>query len=292
MLIIFRNAVTVFRLLIVFILAGCIMQCKSSSKLSTKSRKTAPPLQAVQADFKRLSFYDDFNSINTIDINGTKKPGYKWYVDSTIWATGNNRVSNSVLTVANNRWTANWTLSTMTRKDTVGYSFKEGYFEAKMRFDPTLGKKAKGWPAFWSLSTSWLNNRKHWAELDFFEGYTGGNADYEGPFVGTLHDWADGAKIHYQNSNNWIPMSKDSTDYNQWHTYGCLWLPGKVTWYFDEKPLMTQFYSPTDVPNPQTKPNAPEGTFSFLDKDPGGVFLILGSDEWPMDVDWVRVWQK
>jgi hypothetical protein len=291
MLLIFPKFITVSRYLMAAVLLGCITQCKSYSKVSASSEKVSPPSQAAGAYFKRLSFHDDFNSINTIDINGTKKPGFKWYVDSTLWANGDNRVSNSVLTVANNSWTANWTLSTMTRKDTVGQSFKQGYFEARMRFDPTLGKKAKGWPAFWSLSTSWLKNRKIWAELDFFEAYTGGNAAYENPFVGTLHDWRDGAKFHFQNSNNWIPMSKDSTDYSQWHTYGCMWETGKVTWYFDEKLLMTQLYSSTDVPNPQTKPDAPVGTFSFLDKDPGGVFLILGSDEWPMDVDWVRVWQ-
>jgi len=267
---------------------------------STPVKGITPPPQAVEAGYKTLVFNDDFDSINTIDVKGTNKSGYKWYVDGPIWSSGivdpsTYSVSNSVLALSNNTWSANWMLSSFSCHGNVGHSFKYGYFEARLRFDPALGKKARGWPAWWSLSThhSRTNDPAHWAELDFFEAYTGGKADYTGAFIGTLHDWADDSKTHYQNSNNW--QNQPTTDYNQWHTYGCLWSPGKVIWYFDGVAKITQIYSATAPPSPLangTITPTPAGIFNILDNDPEGMLLILGSDEWPMYVDWVRVWQS
>ena len=177
--------------------------------------------------------------------------------------------------------------------------FRYGYFEARMRFDPTLGKEGRGFPAWWAFSVyhSRVNNMDRWAELDFFEAYAE-YSDYSGAFVGTVHDWNDSSKVHYQSSNNWQPLPEE-TDFNKWHTYGCLWTPGEITWYFDDVPLMTQKYSATAPPEPipnagEGSPTpAPPGTFSILDTDPEGMLLILGSDpNWPLYVDWVRVWQS
>ncbi len=290
-------------LLLLMLLVSCSTSSHNSktiiSNASTDDKNFAPPNQAQEAGYRNLTFNDDFNSINTIDTGGSKKAGFNWYIDPAIWGKDNAirsayNVANSVLTVSNSgHYTGNWTLSSFSSQGNVGHSFRYGYFEARMRFDPTLGKKGRGFPAWWSLSTyhSRVNNMDHWAELDFFEAYTGGLRDYEGAFVGTVHDWADSSKIHYQNSNNWQPLPKD-TDFNRWHTYGCLWEPGKITWYFDDKPLMTVTYSATAPPNPVGNPPAPAGTYSILDSDPEGMLLILGSDtEWPLEVDWVRVWQ-
>ncbi len=268
---------------------------------STPVKKITTPLPAVEAGYKMLVFNDDFDSINSIDVNGTKESGYKWYVDRPIWGSGITEpsaysVSNSVLMLTSTGWTASWALSSFSPTGNVGHSFRYGYFEARIRFDPTLGTKSKSWPAWWSLSTyhSRVNNMDHWAELDFFEAYTGGYANYTGSFVGTIHDWADSSKTHYQNKNNWQQLPKN-TDFNYWHIYGCLWTPGKITWYFDDKPLMTQTYFATAPPAPLangTITPTPAGIYSILDTDPAGMLLILGSDtEWPIFVDWVRVWQ-
>jgi len=265
-------------------------------------QKITAPLPAAKAGYNRLVFYDDFDSLRTIDVRGTGKPGYNWYVDRPVWGSGitepsDYSVSNSVLTVSSTGHTGSWALSSFSPKGNTGHSFKFGYFEARIRFDPKLGKSSKDWPAWWSLSTlhSRLNNMDHWAELDFIEAYTGGHADYSGAFVGTVHDWANGSKTHYQNSNNWKPLPK-STDFNQWHTYACLWRLGEITWYFDGNALMTQTYSATAPPNPLangTSTPTPAGVFSILDTEAEGMLLILGSDpEWPMYVDWVRVWQQ
>lgn len=273
-----------------------------ASKTSADTRVgIKAPEPAAQVGYDKLVFSDDFDSICTIDVMGTGKPGYNWYVDRPVWGSGITEpsaysVSNSVLTVSSTGDTASWALSSFSVKGNTGHSFKHGYFEARIRFDPTLGKSCKSWPAWWSLSTlhSKLNNMDHWAELDFFEAYTGGYVDYTGALVGTVHDWADRSKVHYQNSNNWKPLPK-GTDFNQWHVYGCLWRPSEITWYLDDEPLITQKFSATMPPDPLangTTTPTPAGVFSILDEEPDGMLLILGSDpKWPIYVDWVHVWQ-
>jgi beta-glucanase (GH16 family) len=61
------------------------------------------------------------------------------------------------------------------------------------------------------------------------------------------------------------------------HTYGCLWTPDKVVWYFDNKPVTTV----------STGPGTP---FTAIEKE--HMFIMLGTGRnWPMDVDYVHVWQ-
>ena len=290
------------RILTAMVAGFAVGQSFTAEGTVENSQNITAPAPAVDAGYNKLVFYDDFDSLSTIDVNGTEKPGFKWYVDRPVWGTGITEpsaysISNSVLTVSSTGNSAGWAISSFSPKGNVGHSFNHGYFEARIHFNPTLGSTSKDWPAWWSLSThhSKLNNMDHWAELDFFEAYTGGHADYAGAFVGSIHDWADGSKAHYQNSNNWKPLSK-TTDFNQWHTYGCLWQSGEITWYFDEVPLMTQTYSAMAAPVPPangTTTPTPAGVFSILDKESEGMLLILGSGpEWPIYVDWVRVWQK
>jgi len=270
---------------------------------STPVRLLRPPPPALEVGYKTLAFNDDFDSIKTIDVNDTGKRGYNWYLGLPFGGptTSPNAfsVSGSVLNLTNCPRNYNWTISSYCIKGNYGYTFRYGYFEARIHFDPTLGKVSRGYPSWWSLSTHYskvkeMFNSDHWAELDFLEVYTPGFADYNGDFVGTVHDWANKSKTHYQNKNNVQPLPKD-TDFNQWHTYGCLWQPGRVTWYFDNKALMTQKYSATAPPDPLangTTVPTPAGVFYFLDTDPEGMLLVLGSDpNWPMYVDWVRVWQ-
>ncbi len=261
------------------------------------------PAPATSVGYNRLTFNDEFDSIETIDVEGTKEPEYNWYVDRPIWG-GNTitqpdaySVENGILTVTSTGYSANWAIQSYSIRGRTGHAFRYGYFEARIRFDPTLGKNVRGFPAWWAFSVyhSRVNNTDRWAELDFFEAYTGGYNDYSGAFVGTVHDWQNSSQVHYQNKNNWQQLPS-STDFNDWHTYSCLWVPGRITWYFDGVELIRQYYSAIAPPNPLangTISPTPEGIFSILDTDPEGILLILGSDEdWPMEVDWVRVWQQ
>ncbi|MGC9004077.1 MAG: glycoside hydrolase family 97 catalytic domain-containing protein [bacterium] len=258
------------------------------------SEENLPP-PAEKAGYTKLVFWDDFNSLDTIDIKATGRKGYKWYVDLP-WGfppTPPQRieVKDSVLKI--DAGPMNWGISTYSVKGGTGQAFRFGYFEARIRFDPSLGEKSQGWPSFWSLSIEHiLGDPNHWNELDFFEAYTGGKRKYDGAFYGTIHDWAEDSKIHFQNVNNRVEVP--GINWNEWHLVGCLWQPGCVTWYLDNKPLLIQRYAPDSLPDPcivgGTNSQVPIGTFNILDKQRN--VLILGSGEgWPLYVDWVRVYQ-
>jgi beta-glucanase (GH16 family) len=152
-----------------------------------------------------------------------------------------------------------------------------------MRWDVTPGS----WPAFWMIASQDAtgqdihNGVKETGEIDIFEG----QGDQPRTFYGTIHDWINDQ--HTTNSPNWyvLPTDFNSTEF---HTYGLLWVPGRVTWYLDDKAL---FSAPTPT---------------VVDSE--DFFLVLGSQEgakWEpgsmdgvtaqkitMDVDWVRVWQR
>src|ERR1035437_6710936 len=123
---------------------------------ATKRALIAVPSPAAEAGYNTLTFDDEFDSLKTIDVNATKQQGYNWYTDLP-FSGGKTlppaySISDGVLTVTSTGWTANWALSSFSPGGNVGHSFQYGYFEARMRFDPALGPKSEGWPAFWSLS--------------------------------------------------------------------------------------------------------------------------------------------
>ncbi|MER3474899.1 MAG: hypothetical protein C4335_12955 [Armatimonadota bacterium] len=277
---------------IALVASGCSLLLRS-----TGATAPTPPPQAAAAGFTKLTFSDEFNSISTIDVNATGLPGYKWYVDRPFgWPVvqrSEYRICNGVLVITQQGSSyANWGSATYSVKGKTGRAFRYGYIEARMRFDPALGPNSDGWPSFWMLSLSHTlgSNDSRYSELDIFEAYTGGYAEYKRAFVGTLHEWQQKPTlVHYQNANNWTPLPH--VDFGKWHTYGVLWKPGEVTWYFDGTALQTQRYSANGYPEPQTNPISPIGTFSIIDSE--DLVLILGSGvSWPLYVDYVRVWQK
>ena len=113
-------------------------------------------------------------------------------------------------------------------------AWRYGYFEARMKWDVTTG----AWPAFWltpvetALGLDFYNGVQEQGEFDIFEG----QGDEPHTFFGTIHDWKNG--VGTANSNNTWPLGQ-SVDFSQYHTYGMLWTPGQVTWYFDNQPLMS-----------------------------------------------------
>lgn len=256
----------------------------------------AVPAQAAAVGYSTLLFEDDFDAPTSIDMNSTGEAGYKWYVDRMVgWSTikpGELAVNNSVLTITQTDTSGvNYAICTNSSVSNNGQAFKYFYAEARMRFVPNDGWPNIGGPSFWSLSTDdvWAydaeNTVPHWAELDFYE-YV------PGAYNGSVHDWLhpDPAqpKIDYVNSNtNYATLP--GVDFSTWHTYGCLWTPGTIKYYFDGNHILTTNYAADTVP--PEHPNYPIGTWSQLDKETNGMTIVLGSgNNWPLDVDWVRVW--
>jgi beta-glucanase (GH16 family) len=152
-----------------------------------------------------------------------------------------------------------------------------------MKWDVATG----AWPAFWMIPVEDIWGTGEFGELDIFEGQ--GDATGSQTFFGTIHDWinVNGTAIDVANNNGRNSSAMPGIDFSQWHTYGVLWVPGKVTWYFDDRRVLS----------------AP--TYPIYDQQ--NYFLVLGAQEgadWTagnlngvtatslnLYVDWVKVWQ-
>lgn len=157
--------------------------------------------------------------------------------------------------------------------------WKHGYFEAYIRLK-TGGSILNNWAAFWLEAkplfelTDGYPGTQTWCEIDIFEALP-----YHHAINASEHwwTWPSGGKITgVQNSNSVVSgLAPDPLDGN-WHTYGLLWQPGKITWYFDN----TAVLSINSYPGCDTQP----------------MTLILsaqsrGKDQQETDVGWVSVWQ-
>jgi hypothetical protein len=239
---------------------------------------TSAPSQASQAGYTNLVFDDEFNSADTISPAGTGS--YNWYTTNFFAASAT--LPNSGYSVQDGFLTIN--------TDASGYSdgiatadptntsqvWQHAYFEASIRFSPTGHTAGTAWPAFWSYSieqaTGTVPSGDPYGELDFMEYYPTGTT---GTYITTVHQWV-GNTSEDQNSNN-VPTIPATTDFTQFHTYGCLWVPNQIEWYFDNQ-LVT------------TVPTGPGTDFTGIEDD--HVVVILGTGKnWPMDVDFVHVWQ-
>jgi len=119
-----------------------------------------------------------------------------------------------------------WTSGVITSVDSSGQGFSQqyGYFEMKAKFPG--GEDT--WPAFWLLNTASKKGAPA-GEIDVVEYIANPHfADY---IATTLHDWSNHtapAASHYQ-----VPLPTDG-----FHTYGLMWTPATMTFYFDSAVTM------------------------------------------------------
>lgn len=161
-------------------------------------------------------------------------------------------VQNGVLNLVSRRSQGYQDITVSTEGGTNPTVFKQGYFEARMRW--TKGNGA--WPAFWLLSYAHATN-PNWpnracpgpeclsAELDVFEGQGREPTVY----YGTIHrNSCDCYRVpNQQNSNNFTDTGIDLTA--AFHTYGMLWTATQIKWYLDGQPLMSApTYDSTNQP--------------------------------------------
>ncbi len=245
---------------------------------------TAPP-QAASAGYKTLAFDDEFGSLS-LAPSSISSANYNWYPG--IWwenpgpASSLITDSSSVLTLDWNRSSSHSTgledtsISSESGNGSAGQTFRYGYFEASMKWDNVTGS----WPAFWMLPIQGIQGAANTGEIDIFEGQGGSNAYY-----GTLLTWKNSVPTWASSPNTFsLPANNDFT---QFHTYGLLWTPGEVTWYYDNNPV-----------------GSASTTALFDQQD---FYLVLGSQEganWTagnlrgvaatninLYVDWVHVWK-
>jgi len=274
----------------------------------TPTPTPSPTVPAAAGKYNRLAFEDDFDSISTIDTGNTGAPGFKWYPAGVHkWGKPDTQpneysVNNSVLRIAPSHSTYNRNFMTRDPNTGEGQSFGRGYYEVRMRVDAdgvrNVPPENSSWPAFWAQSNHLHRlNQRPYVELDMVE------IMRKDEFLGTL--WAH----HGGQFDKSLMIKNRKADYRNpnyhsadWHTYGCLWDTNGVEWYIDGVLVLKQYWGEKRnllAPNdPQQNPVAADGTNPTL-SNPFGLFdsetaidVILGTGKtWPMEVDWVRVWQ-
>ena len=274
----------------------------------TPTLTPSPTVPAAAGKYNRLAFEDNFDSISTIDTGNTGAPGFKWYPAGVHkWGKPDTQpseysVNNSVLRIAPSHSTYNRNFMTRDPNTGEGQSFGRGYYEVRMRVDAdgvrNVPPENSSWPAFWAQSNHLHRlNQRPYVELDMVE------IMRKDEFLGTL--WAH----HGGQFDKSLMIKNRKADYRNpnyhsadWHTYGCLWDTNGVEWYIDGVLVLKQYWGEKRnllAPNdPQQNPVAADGTNPTL-SNPFGLFdsetaidVILGTGKtWPMEVDWVRIWQ-
>lgn len=242
----------------------------------------APP---PQAQGYKLEFADEFD---TFDLSPDGRGIHAWY--EGVWFN-HQHPSRQNISAAHSMLCLKWergqggvdtSISTLSPHTQNYAAWRYGYFEARLQWDVVKG----AWPAFWLIPVedatgqAFYNGTRESGEIDIFEG----QGDHPHVFYGTIHDWVN--LRDHANKNNFFALP-DNVNLSQFHTYGLLWAPGKVTWYLDNQPLHS------------------ESTPAIFDRQ--HFFLVLTmqeGDDWKagnlsgvtassmtLNVDWVRVWQ-
>lgn len=234
----------------------------------------------AQASGYTLDFHDEFDALS-LSPNGSGSynwyPGLWYYDASSIPPSSQFSVTNSV---ANLKWSQATgqpasELSTLQNDGATGRKWRYGYFEARMKWDVQAG----AWPEF--RLDSGLSGATSSTSIDVFQG----QAAQPHTFNASVSAYS-GSTQTFESS----PTSADlptSTDFTQFHTYGVLWTPGQVTWYFDDQKLFSS-----------AVPTASDAQSYYLILGMlEGVGFNLGSTtgvsatNLNLYVDWVRVWK-
>lgn len=237
---------------------------------------TPPP----QASGYNLVFADNFNTLN---LSPTGYQNYNWYNPGMFWEApapySNISATNSILNLIwkNGQGTSDTSISTAAKGGWPYHAWKYGYFEARMRWDTVTG----AWPAIWLIPVQGITcGHCEQGELDIFEGQ-GATPNI---FTGTIHDWNSPTGNHSQGQN----YNLGSVDLSQYHTYGVLWVPGMVTWYFDNQALYSyRTYPIFDQQNYYLVIGSQEGANWSYGNLSGVTASSIG-----VHVDWVRVWHN
>lgn len=252
----------------------------------------------AQAGMFDLTFNDDFDSLESIDQRSTGKEGYKWYVKRR-WAQSDMTpddyfVKDGILTLQSHDNPYTIGASTVDCETHVGYTFKQGYIEARIRMPHAISTDGeRGKTAIWSLPfENWAEGLTsgRYVEADWYEYYGEPGKQYYGV---TLHDMeGSGENLKHASGSKLI---KGGLADEEWHTLGWLWDEGSLMCFCDGIPTYYQTWGEGEVPIPVHRvvkgmPQA-EGIFTPLDKWDMMLF-IAGMDNVPLEIDYLRIWQK
>ena len=288
------------------------------------SFKNVPiPAAAEAAGMTKLVFAEDFETETAIDFSGEGKPGYSFYADrpygGTTLTPEECQMKDSVLYFKPIKCAAAIGLGSYSKAGRTGFLMHYGYAEARIRAKQPTGEY-NGVPAFWGIGIKDFlgQNWTHGGELDILEIVIPHTDKDKKIYTGTLHNhYRNGERTeegHYKTqfaSSSVVATGyQDQFDFvdDEWHTYAALWEPGHIAWYMDGKLMHSARYSADALPEfyyrddptplPRFEASHPEfadrtwvGAHSVMDEEEEVIFLGCNKN-WPMDVDWVRIWNK
>jgi hypothetical protein len=278
----------------------------------------SPPSAASSVGYDVATFYDDFSTSSDIDVNNTGNiAAYRWFTDNGGACNGSSSVlppgdiltsATSGLTLLNDVSGCGWGIGTyqawggnINEVDWAGTGFANGlYVQVNMSFDPSHA--VSNFDPF-PVPTAWMEgylgvpNCEENNELDLFEAIAS-SSDLISPTF-SVNDWT--ADVNCVFSSYDLPNNKttyailgaadgsSSVDFTQTHSYGTLWLPasqnsgvGKIERFFDG----------VHIPSLDATYNDTSGEYDLLDSDTFGLILGAGTDNWPLHVQSVTVWQS
>jgi len=257
------------------------------SKSASASVTIVPP----QAASYNLAWEDTFS---TLSLCTTNISGCNWY-EPGLWYSGDNSgvISDPYGTYLNLNWTTGTgqyttDMSTAAMNGVHYHAWTFGYIEVSMAFDPTTGS----FPAIWMLPVSSISLGKSWTqnsggEIDIFEWQSGTPTTP----TGTIHVWSNGTDIRNNESTNAWPLP-GGTNLSNFNTYGILWTPTAISWYFNNTLMETVN---TTVTPYNTVFNGSESYFLILSQQAGcswtGSTPCSGQvSPLNMQVQWVHVY--
>ena len=262
------------------------------------SRIIETPQLAKEHGMTVLVFEDDFDSLDTIDVNNTGDKGYKWYVErpykfTTLTEGTDYKVADSVLTLCNVDAQYNYGIGTYHPTKKNGWSFCKGYLEFRIRIpEPNIpaGNEGKGYPAVWSFPPATItDDMLQWVEPDWMEYWSdqfwtfavhhGRRDAYKGPQT-------------YASTNTNYTGPKALGD-GEWHVVSALWDDGRLVGYLDGEKWMEFVYeSGIAVPPVNHKKGEPrDDQYRTMEWEPQ-TLILGGSETAPLEIDWIRVWQR
>lgn len=250
---------------------------------STAEITIVPP----QAAGYSLAWEDTFSKLSLCTSN---VPGCNWYNPGLWWQSAAGTITDPSGTYANLEWKngqannkSSTNISTTSPNGAYYHAWTYGYFEVSMKFDPTTGSA----PAIWMFAEQGITGGPSSisGELDIFEW----QSQTPTTFYGTAHVWQNGANIGGNGStDSWpLPAGTNLANYN---TYGLLWTPTSISWYFNN--VLMETIDTTSAPY-STVYGGSESYFLILSQQASCKWTYPCSEQVSplhMQVQWVHVY--
>lgn len=191
-------------------------------------------------------------------------------------------------------------------KKSYGGNERYGYYEARVR----LSGQSNGdvWATWWLWGGNYRNGgpAPSATELDIFE-YSGNSKRYFRNQASSSHHYFDQRSIDGNKNKTTRPSCTAQRDSFNWHTWGVLWTPTEISYFYDGK----RFFK-SDQPSDAAADIVP--TRIILSASPHGYKIpgynvdaggrqpnnpVLNPDDRPQrgrkiadfEIDWVRIWR-